>query len=251
MPDRRTHRGRHPADTKLFAPAYEAVLRTAVVELSWLLTRGYGETSALKLVGDHHGLTVRQRMAVRRSSCSDDSLRRRTAKCADMGAMRGRPLAIDGYNVLITIESALSGGLILIGRDGCPRDLASIHGTYRKVRETTAALELIIEATAALSAERVDFLLDQPVSNSGRLKALIAERLESREEKAGSTPQRWPVWNIELVPSPDSVLIDYDGVVATGDSVILNRCGSWCDLVGVLVRRIPTAWVLDLRSEGG
>ena len=52
-------------------------------------------------------------------------------------------LVILAQNQLITIEAALSGGLIFRGRDGCFRDLASIHGTYRKVEETLPALNLI------------------------------------------------------------------------------------------------------------
>ena len=41
MTDRRRHRGPHPRDAELFAPAQLETLRTACAELSWLLTRGY------------------------------------------------------------------------------------------------------------------------------------------------------------------------------------------------------------------
>ena len=140
MPDKRKHRGRHPDDDRLFADPLLETLRTAVAEYSWLLTRGYAVDSALKLVGDRHGLTARQRMAVRRSACTDHALRRRANAMITLGEVGGRSVGIDGYNLLITVESGLSGGLILIGRDGCYRDLASIHGTYRKVEETVPAL---------------------------------------------------------------------------------------------------------------
>ncbi len=72
MPDKRKHRGAHPDDNRLFAEDQLPSLRTAVAEYSWLLTRGYAEESALKLVGDRYDLTARQRMAVWRSSCSDE-----------------------------------------------------------------------------------------------------------------------------------------------------------------------------------
>ncbi len=45
----RPHRGAHPADEHLFAPAEWPRMQAAVVELSWLLTRGDAMTSALKL----------------------------------------------------------------------------------------------------------------------------------------------------------------------------------------------------------
>ena len=69
MPDRRRHRGKHPEDARLFAESHHASLRMAVSEYSWLLTREYAEESALKLIGDHHGLTVRRRQPVMRSAC--------------------------------------------------------------------------------------------------------------------------------------------------------------------------------------
>lgn len=40
-------------------------------EYSWLLSRNYTEESALKLVGEQHGLPVRPRRAVMRSVCPD------------------------------------------------------------------------------------------------------------------------------------------------------------------------------------
>ena len=45
MPDKRHHRGPHPADAELFAPAAVPRLRDAVADLSWLL--GAAATGAL------------------------------------------------------------------------------------------------------------------------------------------------------------------------------------------------------------
>lgn len=72
MPDKQRHRGAHPADGKLFDRSCLDDLRSAVAHLSWLLSRGYALDSSLKLVGDRFNLTQRQRMAVRRSACTDE-----------------------------------------------------------------------------------------------------------------------------------------------------------------------------------
>lgn len=76
--------------------------------------------SSLKIVGDRHSLVDRQRMAVRRSSCTDRSLADRRARRADPESLRGLPLRIDGFNALLTVEAALGGGVVLIGRDNSP-----------------------------------------------------------------------------------------------------------------------------------
>ena len=246
MPDKRKHRGKHPDDDCLFAAGQQDALRTAVAEYSWLLSRGYAIDSALKLVGDHHTLTARQRTAVQRSSCSDQALTHRIARMRGLNEATSQLLGIDGYNLLITVESALAGGLVLIGRDGCYRDLASVHGTYRKVTETTPAIELIVDFLTELAVPHIDWFLDRPVSNSGRLKGLLTQAIEAR---AGQT-RGSAAWNIELADSPDRILCAYPHLVATSDSAVLDRCTAWVNLAAHIIdRRIPTAWKVDLRAD--
>src|SRR3954464_10243490 len=175
MPDSRRHRGPHPEDHRLFGDERVEELRMAVVDFSLLLSRGYAVPSGLKLVGDHFNLTERQRTAVQRASCSDGAREIRKRSEISLGEIANQPLAIDGYNLLTTLETALSGGAIFVCRDGCFRDMASIHGTYRKVEETLPALKLLGEFLAGANAGAITILLDSPVSNSGRLKAAIEE----------------------------------------------------------------------------
>ena len=213
MPDTRSHRGQHPMDAKLFSADKIPAIRRAVIDYSLLLTKGYAEKSALKLVGDRFALTERQRLAVMRSACSDEQLAGRKSRQLDIRFVTGQAIAIDGYNILITIEAAMSGGLIFKGRDGCSRDLASIHGTYRKVTETIPAVKLIGGFLQQIGANQAFWLLDSPVSNSGRLKTLIRELAE----KNG-----WN-WQIELVISPDARLVKSEKTVASSDSIRDNR----------------------------
>jgi hypothetical protein len=278
VPDTREHRGPHPADAELFAPAVLPRLRAAVADFSLLRTKGYAEKSALKLVGDRFSLTQRQRLAVMRGSCSDQQRQSRLTRRVPLEALAGQPLAIDGYNLLITIEAALSGGLIFQGRDGCFRDLASIHGTYRKVEETVPALRLIGEFLTEIRASRVEgvgtpnavdrvwesfppsnrgqarpepaerdardtsaapvlWLLDSPVSNSGRLKALIGQLAHE---------SNWP-WEIRLTISPDAELSKMDTIVVSTDSVVLDACARWTNLAAeIITRRLLQTTVIDL-----
>ncbi len=237
MPDKRAHRGPHPADEKLFAPAAIPALRAALADFSLLLTKGYADKSALKLVGDRFSLTERQRLAVMRSACSDQQIASRRQRRVELKDIVGQPLAIDGYNVLITVEAAMSGGVIFKGRDGCYRDLASIHGTYRKVTETIPALQLIGEFLREVGICQALWLLDSPVSNSGRLKTLIRELAEKNH---------WD-WEIRLSVSPDAELKKTDAVVASSDSVVLDECKSWVNLAAEIIsQELPRATVIHL-----
>jgi hypothetical protein len=237
MPDKRAHRGPHPADEKLFAPAALPALRLALADFSLLLTKGYAGKSALKLVGDKFALTERQRLAIMRSACSDQQLATRSNRRVELKDVAGQPIAIDGYNVLITVEAAMSGGLIFRGRDGCYRDLASIHGTYRKVTETIPAVQLIGEFLKEIGVDKALWLLDSPVSNSGRLKTLIRELAEKN---------RWD-WEIRLSISPDAELKKTALVVASSDSVVLDEGKSWVNLAAdIIAQKLPKATVIHL-----
>jgi len=237
MPDKRIHRGPHPSDGKLFAAAAISDLRTALADFSLLLTKGYAEISALKLVGDRFSLTKRQRLAIMRSACSDQQLTSREKREIKIGDLAGRPIVIDGYNVLITIEAAMGDGVIFKGRDGCFRDLASIHGTYRKVTETIPAVQLIGGFLQEAKVANCLWLLDSPVSNSGRLKALIGEL---------ASEKNWD-WEIELLTSPDAKLIKTDLTVASSDSVVLDGCGSWVNLARAIIeKKLPKVHLVDL-----
>src|SRR5436189_6324703 len=112
-PDLRKHRGAHPEDRNLFAAEHLPALRTATRELSWLLTREYSMKGALKLVGDRYTLTDRQRLAVSRAACSDQSKEQRARKLISSDIVAGKDLIVDGFNLLITIEAALSRGLLM------------------------------------------------------------------------------------------------------------------------------------------
>ena len=237
MPDKRTHRGQHPADIKLFAPAAIADLQSALQDFSLLLTKGYAEKSALKLVGDKFSLTQRQRLAIMRSACSDQQLASRNQREIKIAELSDQAIFIDGYNVLITIEAAMSDGIIFKGRDGCFRDLASIHGTYRKVTETIPAVQLIGKFLKDIGVTCCLWLLDSPVSNSGRLKTLIG-RLAQKN--------KWN-WEIKLLLSPDAELIKTDQIVASSDSVVLDRCRSWVNLARAIIeQKLPKAHLVDL-----
>lgn len=237
MPDKRVHRGPHPADAKLFAEEKLGDLQIALSDFSLLSTKGYADKSSLKLVGDKFSLTERQRLAVMRSACSDKQLESRKKREVQIDEIRGEVTAIDGYNLLITIEAAMSGGVIFVGRDGCFRDLASIHGTYRKVTETIPALKLINEFLKEAGVAKSFWLLDSPVSNSGRLKTLIGKLAEENN------------WNceIKLSISPDHELIKTDLIVASSDSVVLDACKKWVNLARAIVeRKLSESWIIKL-----
>lgn len=239
MPDRRRHRGAAPEDAKIFAPDAVLRLRRAVEELSWLRSRGYPRDSSLSLVGNRHALVKRQRAAVGRASCSDDERSGRRARCLQAVALAGREIWIDGYNVLTTVESALAGGVVLCCRDGFLRDMASMHGSWRRVEETKPALRRIDAVLRELEPCAVRWLFDEPVSGSGKLKGMLREL--------------FPSSRVDLVRDPDRDFHQahargLDIVVASADSGVLDCGVTSVGLAALVVAEIEGAWLVDLSA---
>lgn len=240
MQESRGHRGPAPNDEVLFAKANVPTLQKATSELSWLLSRGYVMLSALKLVGDRHALTARQRAAIERAACAEETAHSRRKKRVARDALRGETLAVDAFNVLIVSESALSGAALFRGQDSALRDLGGVHGSWRRVDETEPVLEALAVLLRDAEVARVRFFIDRPVSNSGRLRALI-------EEVFARIAPALPI-DLELVPSADpSLREEHEAIIASADGWVIDGSTRWIDLPSLIAEASgQPMWCIDL-----
>jgi hypothetical protein len=224
-----SHRGAHPEDSDQFGDDQIERLREAVRDLSWLRSRGYGENSIRKLVGDRYRLKRRQRNAVIRSAATDAEVSARSESRCVIADLEGETVHVDGFNVLITVEGALGGAYLFVGRDGALRDVDPIRGSYRTVEETQPAVDHIGRLLQEAGATGAVWHLDEQVSNVGRL----VTRLWHAAETNG-----WP-WMVEVKEDVDAALVEAgeSGIVATSDSDILDAVPRWVNVPGAVVRR--------------
>lgn len=221
-------RSYEPRDVSFFAPRHVEKLRTCVFDLSWLLGRGYSRRSALKFIGEVHQLSKRQLMAVMRSSCSEISVQKRKLRKVKEPTS---DVYIDTYNLIILLERAWGGGVVLRGKDGCLRDIASVHGSYRIQEETELLIQYCIQHLATFRDVQVHWLIDAPVSNSRNLLKLV--------QACGGKAQS--------VHDVDQEIIRRQGCVITSDVVILDATPQWYPLAETIIQRhIPNPWIVDL-----
>ncbi|AKT40458.1 uncharacterized protein CMC5_046130 [Chondromyces crocatus] len=248
-------RGAHAGDGERFGGEALVRLRAGLEEVNWLLGRGYPLGMVVTMVGNHHQFDARQRMALTRAGCSEEQRAARRARCVKLEAMRGAWVEIDGLNLLITLEVAQRGGPLLLGADGALRDLAGVRGSYAVLDETERALGWVEKALQEAGVAGARWWIDEAVSSSGRLRGAIEagwgrrERAEGEGEmEAGEGEEERGRVGVEagLVRDPDAVLRGRRGVVSS-DGVVLDRCESWVDLAGEVVRRwVRGAWVVNL-----
>ena len=220
-------RGFVPEDVKNFSPEALEIMRTASRHVCYLANEGYDLKQATTFVGNHYLLSERQRLAIMRSVATQVQIENRQKKQVPMTALSGREVWIDGFNTIITLEVLLSDSILFSCMDGTIRDLAALRGTYRLIPETEKAILMLFELLQEAEVSRVNILLDQPVSNSGRLKTCMAE-----------IGEEYPfALDIQILREVDRDLYDKE-LVITSDSIILDHCISWVNLTRGCVDRL-------------
>ena len=162
-------RGFVPEDERNFSPEALQLLRTASRHVCYLINEGFELKSASTFVGNHYLLSERQRLAIMRSVAADERIAARKSKEVLTEELAGKEVWIDGFNTIITLEVILSESIFFSGMDGALRDLAALRGTYRLIPETDGAVKRLLDVLAKAKIRTVRILLDEPVSNSGRL----------------------------------------------------------------------------------
>ena len=220
-------RGYVPEDERNFSAEAVEKMRTASRHISWLLDEGYDLKQATVFVGNHFLLSERQRLAIMRSVASRQQILERKRKRVSIEALAGKEVWIDGFNTIITLEVLLSDSLLFVCMDEAVRDLAALRGTYRLIPETAEAVMMLFDVLQEARVSKVNILLDEPVSNSGRLKTLIAETAEGNYAFD---------LNIQICRDVDRTLYQKEYVI-TSDSVILDHCVSWVNLTAECMKR--------------
>ncbi|PWV54505.1 DUF434 domain-containing protein [Chitinophaga sp. S165] len=215
------NKDQHLADSALFGSvAQQDRLKLALDDMYYLLSRDYPQKASLALVGNRYDLIRRQQLALQGMSCSQQQLENRRNKELHNGDLKNKVVYIDGFNLLILLETAYAGGFVFKGLDGCYRDISSVHGTYKMISETGDVLIRIGNVLQQLEVQKVIWIFDAPVSNSGKLKGFCYELAEKHH---------FP-WDIYLENDPDKYLIAGDKLVCSSDAWILDECSTWFNL---------------------
>ena len=233
-----SRRGFEESDKRFFSAKEVTRLKKAKEEIEYLIDRDYKLDSVITFVSNRYQFSNRQRECLKRVVCTSISKSLRKEKRLPIENINQQIIHIDGFNLIITIEVALSKGTLIMGSDGNIRDLAGLRGTYKVIDKTIKALELIGRCLDDNNCKKAIFYLDTPVSNSGSLKYEILESSKN--------------WNTEvevnLVNNADMILEKLDNVVSS-DAVIIDKSRSYFNLSREIIEKnIDEKKLIDLNE---
>ncbi|MFB3765354.1 MAG: DUF434 domain-containing protein [Methanotrichaceae archaeon] len=203
------------------------MLKRAADDVRHLLGRGYPKESAIRFVADHYRLPEWQRYALVRVIIPSAQASSRKAKLVSPGALNRKEILIDGYNVLITVESILEGCPVYLCDDRLLRDIRGIFRKYRPSEITDQALSEIIDLLASVEPARVEFLLDQQISMSGSLASHIREMMSVREIPGTARTEMNVDHNLKIAKE----------IVATSDGNVIDKVCFVVDIPMEIARR--------------
>lgn len=195
--------------------------------MRYLVNRGYPKDSAIRFVSNHHRLPIEQRFVLARVVVASNIACRRLSKAIYLEALHENAVFVDGYNVLIIVESILAGCSVYLSDDGFLRDTRGIFRSYRASEFTVPALSEILDVLTMAGPDRVEVLLDQQIGMSGQLAAQIAEMMT----------RRGLAWTARTVRDVDRQLKMAQGIVATADGNVIDASSQVIDLPYTIAKR--------------
>jgi hypothetical protein len=201
-------------------------LQKAAEDFRYLLNRGYPRKASLELVGNRYKLTFNHRHLLHRGVFSHSDSESRRKKIISIKEVKNKDLAIDGHNVLITIEAGLSGRPLILADDGFIRDISGLSGSFKKTEVTEKALQWIVALLKKWGPRHTLFLFDAPISKSGILAKELRTLLKKENLPGDALAMK----------VPEKTLIGFQGVIATSDTAIIDRSEKVIDLAGEIIR---------------
>ncbi|MFX0096424.1 MAG: DUF434 domain-containing protein [Candidatus Hodarchaeota archaeon] len=201
-------------------------MKEAAKDLRYLLSRGYGRTSALNLVGDKYLLDNEERHILFRAIYPPQDAEKRKDKLISVTEIKNKVLAIDGYNQIIVIESMLKELPIIDCDDGVLRDITGVFSNYKVAEVTYDAIKLILDLLVKCFPRTTLFYFDQPISKSGELARTVRKRIAEHGLKGDAG----------AVKQPDREVLSRGEVVASSDGIIIDNADAVVDLAGHIVR---------------
>lgn len=192
--------------------AFPGHLQQAADEYLWILSKGYPQGPALKLVGDKFMLSRDHRQVLYRGISPSQLAASRKEKLGEVS--KGDRVLIDTYNVLFTVNNYLLGKALFISNDGILRDAGEMRGRIIDKPQFSRSVSLMLEVLQMWQGASFIHYLDEPVSFSGRLSIELCKDMAEMEIEGDAF----------TVKSPDKMLREEKSdAICTSDGGIIDQ----------------------------
>jgi len=214
----------------------------AVIDYKYLLNRGYSVKSSIQIVTARYQLNKLQYAVLYRCIHPDSEAYSIRGKIVSVKDVEEAYLLIDGYNVLITVDSGIVGEPVFIGDDMLLRDIRKSYRKFKYDNEVHSKLiDLILKYVVELKPKHVSIILDEQISYSGELASAFRDKIKNYNILGDAYTTR----------KTDTALSGAIGdiVVASSDIVVVRRASKIFDLARYIIEREKPESIVDIVNQ--
>ncbi len=199
-----------------------------------ILRWGYPKFSTIRFVADHFQLNLEERHILTRVIMPPDRIVSRINKKVACTDIKDRNLLLDGYNVLLTVDSLLKKEPMWFCDDGYIRDTRYYFSKDKQAEDIEEALEAVLKFLSEAGPKSVVFLLDAQISRSGEFAGFIRHKLE--EYGISGEAKTSKITDFELKTEGGNS--ENNVILATSDGIIIESVLEVLDIPACLMEKM-------------
>lgn len=199
-----------------------------------ILRWGYPKFATIRFVAEHFRLSVEERHILTRVIMPPEKVVARIRKKVSCDSVSNRDLLLDGYNVLLSVDSLLRKEPMWFCDDGYIRDTRYYFSKTSHAEDIEEALDLILEFLSEKNPGSVIFLLDSQISRSGELAGFIRHKLE----KHGIRGQAYTSKTADFDLKKEGGNPEKNLITATSDGIIIDSVLHVIDIPACLMEKM-------------
>lgn len=215
--------------------SYKRLLEAAK-DLRYLLDRGYKKESAVNFVSNRYSFNKVFRSILYRAVISKSDAEEIRKRHASPHELLGSKVAVDGFNLINTLNAAVRGELLVLCDDGVIRDVSEVHGSFKFDEVTRGVIRLSIQLLKELGISEAVYYYESQISRSGEISAFTRNTMS----------EFGLVGYAVTTKSVDSAILREGCIAITSDSALILRVKKFFDLAGYAIARRDNVYIIKL-----
>lgn len=198
-----------------------------------ILRWGYPKFSTIRFVADHFQLSLEERHILTRVIIPPNKIVSRINKKVVCEDIKDRDLLLDGYNVLLSVDSLLKKKPMWFCDDGYIRDTRYYFSKAKQAEDIEEALNAVLKFLSKTGPKSVVFLLDAQISRSGELAGFIRHKMKEYGIPGEAKTSKIADFELKTEGGNSEKKI----VVATSDGIIVDSVLEVLDIPACLMEK--------------
>lgn len=199
-----------------------------------ILRWGYPKFATIRFVAEQSQLSVEEKHILTRVIMPPEKIVPRIRKRISCDGISDRNLLLDGYNVLLSVDSLIRREPMWFCDDGYIRDTRYYFSKTSHAEDIEEALDLVLEFLSEKEPGSVTFLLDSQISRSGELAGLIRHKLKEHRISGEAYTSKTVDFDLKREGGNSKK----NPITATSDGIIIDSVLQVLDIPACLMEKM-------------